>query len=355
MSAPIDEARDVRDGERLDEGRLGDFLRDALQAPDAPLEVKQFRGGHSNLTYLVRLGDDEYVLRRPPFGAKIKTGHDMAREHRVLSALWKVYDKAPRAVLHCTDESVVGAEFYLTERARGFIPRRDFDEAHQPDEAGAAALCSTFVDALVELHAVDYEACGLGDLGRPDGFVERQVTGWTKRYAKAKTDDLADVDTVAAWLASNMPQSPTPTLIHNDFKYDNLVFDPDDLGKIRAVLDWEMCTLGDPLMDLGTSLAYWVEADDDWAMQAFRLCPTHIPGSYTRAQLAQAYGERSGRDVSQVVFYYVFGLFKVAVIAQQIYARFAAGKTEDPRFAAFIEGVRALSAQAARQLERESL
>jgi aminoglycoside phosphotransferase (APT) family kinase protein len=323
--------------------------------PEGDFEVLQFPGGHSNLTYCVRLAGKDYVLRRPPFGAKIKSAHDMGREHKVLSQLWRVFDKAPRAVLHCEDEAVLGAEFYLTERAHGVILRRDLPEGVELDEAGARALSHAVVDTLVELHGVDYAAAGLSDLGRPDGFVERQVGGWTKRYAKAKTDDLPDIDTAAAWLASNMPTSPTPSLVHNDYKHDNLVLAPDDLTRVVAVLDWEMCTTGDPLMDLGTTLAYWVEPEDDWAMQAFRLIPTDVPGTLTRAEVVQAYGEKSGTDVSGAVFYYVFGLFKVAVVAQQIYARFAAGHTKDPRFAAFIEGVRCLAAQAARYTGKSSL
>lgn len=356
MSAPVDEPRAIREGEELANEKLEAYLRRELGVSGGPFEVKQFPGGHSNLTYCVTLGEVDYVLRRPPFGAKIKSAHDMGREHKVLSKLWRVYPKAPRAVLHCEDDDVLGAEFYLTERARGVILRRDLPDGVELDEADARALSDTFVDALAELHRVDFEAAGLGDLGRPEGFVERQVSGWTKRYGRSKTDDVPEVDEVAAWLANNQPTSPPPSLVHNDFKHDNLVLAPDDLTKVVAVLDWEMCTTGDPLMDLGTSLAYWVQADDeDLRMQAFRLIPTDLPGTYSRAEVAAAYGEKTGTDVSDVVFYYVFGLFKVAVVAQQIYARYAAGHTRDPRFAAFIEGVRGLSAQAARYLGKSSL
>jgi len=356
VSPPLDEPRAIRAGEELDVAKLEPYLRRELDVKGGAFEVQQFPGGHSNLTYAVQLGDAEYVLRRPPFGAKIKSAHDMGREYKVLSSLWRTYPKAPKAVLFCEDEDVLGADFYLTELARGVILLRDLPDGVTFDEDGARALSHAFVDALVELHRVDYEAAGLGDLGRPDGFVTRQVEGWTRRYAKAKTDDVPDVDRVAAWLADNIPTSPAPTLVHNDFKHDNLVLNPDDLTRVTAVLDWEMCTTGDPLMDLGTSLAYWVQDDDDdFRMQAFRIIPTNLPGTFTRAEVAQAYGEKSGTDVSDAVFYYVFGLFKVAVVAQQIYARFAAGQTQDPRFAPFIEGVRGLSAQAARYLGRSSL
>lgn len=356
-TATIDSAKAMRKGEELDVVKLEPFLREKLEKTGGAFEVLQFRGGHSNLTYLVRMGDDEYVLRRPPFGANIKSAHDMSREHRVLSSLWRAFPKAPRAVLHCEDEAVIGAEFYLTERARGVILRKDVPDGIRLDDTRVRNLCDAFVDTLVELHAVDYAGAGLSELGRPEGYVERQVTGWAQRYEKSKTDDIPDVERVAAWLAANIPSSPAPALIHNDFKYDNLVLAPDDLTNVVAVLDWEMTTVGDPLMDLGTSLAYWVGPEDegDFLLEAFRMGPTHLPGSMTRADLAAAYGAKSGRDVSDVVFYYCFGLFKVAVVAQQIYARYAKGLTRDDRFALFIEAVRGLSAQAARHLGKSGL
>lgn len=353
----IDDARPMREGEALDAARLEAFLRATLDLHDEGFELLQFRGGHSNLTYLVRLGEREYVLRRPPFGANIKSAHDMSREHRVLSQLWRAYPKAPRALLRCDDESVIGAEFYLTERARGVILRKELPDGVRLDAAGARALCESFVESLVELHAVDYARAGLAELGRPDGYVERQVTGWSERYQKSKTDEIPDVETVARWLAEHMPTSQAPCLLHNDFKYDNLVLAPADLTDVRAVLDWEMATVGDPLMDLGTSLAYWVGPEDegDFLLEAFRMGPTNLRGSFTRAELASAYADKSGRDVSDVVFYYCFGLFKVAVVAQQIYARYAKGLTSDARFALFIEAVKGLAAQAARHLGKRDL
>ena len=343
----LDGTRPVRAGEELDLPRLGAYLTATLGTRATP-EVEQFPGGHSNLTYLVRVDGREMVLRRPPFGSKVKTAHDMGREHRVLSHLAPVYPKAPRPIAYCEDTSVLGAPFYLMERVRGVIVRREPPAGLEfgPDIAQRLALA--FVDALLELHAVDYAAAGLGELGHPEGYVERQVTGWTKRYQDARTDDLPDMETVAAWLDAHRPASPAPSLIHNDFKYDNLVLDAQDPTRIVGVLDWEMSTIGDPLMDLGTALCYWVQADDPPDLQAVRFGATALPGTPTRRELAERYAQASGRSLEHLPFYYAFGLFKTAVVAQQIYYRFRQGLTSDARFATMIHGVRALSAQAAR-------
>ncbi|WP_434415261.1 phosphotransferase family protein [Nannocystis pusilla] len=345
----IDTPRPVRPGEELDLERLAPYLRGVLGAPgDAEVAVQQFPGGHSNLTYLVTVGGDAYVLRRPPFGTQVKTAHDMEREHALLSRLAPVCERAPRPVHLCLDESILGAKFYLMERRQGVVVRRtpprgvDFPPALARGLAGAAA------DALADLHAIDIEATGLVALGHPDGYVRRQVEGWTKRYLAAKTDDIPAVEAVAAWLSGHMPTSGAPTLLHNDFKYDNLVLAPDDLTRITAILDWEMATVGDPLMDFGTALCYWVQADDPPELQAFAFGPTHAPGSYTRAEFAEHYARRTGRSLDAIPFYYAFGLFKTAVVAQQIYLRFARGHTQDPRFAVMIEAVRVLAAQAER-------
>lgn len=352
----IDRPSDERAGETLDRDRLGDYLRNVLGSDDdAPLEVSQFRGGHSNLTYSVRLGERELVLRRPPFGTTVKSAHDMGREHRILSGLAPRLDLAPKPVAYCEDLEVMGAPFYVMERIHGVILRRTLPPGLTLDPATTRDLCDAFVDTLVRLHAVDLEACGLADLGRPDGYVERQVSGWTRRYGNAKTDDIPAIERVAAWLAANIPSSPPPTLIHNDFKYDNLVLDPAQLTRVRGVLDWEMATQGDPLMDLGTALCYWTEAGDPPEMQAFAFGPTAIPGSYTRRELAEAYAAKTGRDLDNIIFYYCFGLFKTAVVAQQIYYRFAEGLTQDRRFAAFIVAVRGLAEQAARATSERSL
>jgi len=259
----MDSTRPVRPGEELNASALALWLRERMDGVEGPVEIEQFPGGHSNLTYLLRFGDRELVLRRPPFGSKVKTAHDMGREFRILSRLHAVYPKAPRALLHCDDPEVIGAPFYVMERVRGVILRHQrAPEGIDLPPATLRALSEAAVDGLAELHAVDYDAAGLGDLGRPEGYVARQVSGWSERWRNARTDDVPDVDRAAAWLADNQPPERGAALIHNDYKYDNLVLDSGDLSRVVAVLDWEMATLGDPLMDLGTSLGYWVDPDD---------------------------------------------------------------------------------------------
>jgi aminoglycoside phosphotransferase (APT) family kinase protein len=232
------------------------------------------------------------------------------------------------------------------------ILRRELPEGLS--HARIAHLCEELIDVLAELHAVDYHAAGLGDFGKPQGYIERQVTGWTERYAKSQTDDIPAVTETAAWLASHMPADGAPSLIHNDFKFDNVIFDP-SLSSITGVLDWEMTTIGDPLMDLGTSLSYWAQASDPPAYHQLPFGPTARPGMMTRREVADRYLERSGRRVDSLVFYYAFGLLKTAVIAQQIYYRFAKGLTKDPRFAAMIMGVRLLAEQARTAIEKNAI
>lgn len=347
MSAVV-EARPPRAGEELPAGPLAAWL-DATLGGHAEPEILQFPGGHSNLTYLVRRGGDEYVLRRPPFGSKVKTAHDMGREHTVLSALAPVYPLAPRPIALCTEPEVLGCTFYLMERRRGVILRKDVPAGLTLDAATCTRLSESLVDSLATLHAVDHVAAGLGGFGKPAGYVRRQVEGWTERYHGSRTDELPAVTEVAAWLAEHQPADGPPALIHNDWKFDNLIFD-DALTRVIGVLDWEMSTVGDPLMDLGTSLSYWVQADDVPAMHQLRFGLTHLPGMLTRDQVVARYAERSGRAIASPTFYYAYGLFKTAVVAQQIYFRFATGKTSDPRFAIFIHGVRALSDQALRAI-----
>ncbi len=352
MSFPIDQARPVRDGEQLDAGKLGDYLTAHLPGAKEPLAVEQFPHGHSNLTYLITLGPDEWVLRRPPFGNRVKTAHDMGREYRILSRLCAVYPPAPRPVLYCEDESILGAPFYLMERRRGVILRGTHSGGTALEPDLARRLCETLVDRMAELHALDYRAAGLEDVGKPQGYVERQVTGWIKRYQDARTDDVPDIERTAAWLAANVPaDSPGASLIHNDFKFDNLVLDPANLTHIVALLDWEMATIGDPLMDLGTTLAYWTEAADPEPLHFHIVGPTKEPGSLSRQELVERYARQTGRDVSNMLFCYVCGLFKVAVIGQQIYARYVRGMTKDSRFAGFNKLVAALGLGAARAID----
>ena len=356
---PEDAARPVRPGEEVDPERLAAWLADHLPdaAPKASaLTVLQFPGGHSNLTYLVRQGDRELVLRRPPVGSAVKTAHDMGREYRVLSRLGALYPKAPRALAACDDPAVLGAPFYVMERVRGVILR------HPKLPAGVdlppermRQLSEAAVDGLAELHAVHYRAAGLADFGRPEGYVGRQVGGWSERWRKARTDDVPDLDRAAAWLALHLPAerdaSARAVLLHNDYKYDNLVLDVGDLTCIVAVLDWEMATVGDPLMDLGTSLGYWIDPDDPPAARHLPTGPTTHPGNLSRAEVVERYARQTGRDVSEILFYYVYGVFKIAVIAQQIYYRYRQGLTKDERFAALGGAVRLLGWTAARAID----
>jgi aminoglycoside phosphotransferase (APT) family kinase protein len=334
----------IRAGEELDLARLEPYLASALGLA-GPLAIEQFPGGHSNLTYLARMGGRELVLRRPPFGSKVKTAHDMGREFRLLSKLAPAWPLAPRPVLHCEDESILGAPFYLMERLRGVILRKQPPPGLATDGSTVRALCERFIDTLVALHGLDFGALGLDDFGKPDGYLARQVSGWTRRYQDARTDDVPDMESLARWLADHLPASPAPSIIHNDFKYDNLVLDPADPTRIVGILDWEMATIGDPLADLGTSLSYWIEASDPPAAQALRFGPTTLAGSYTRRELAARYAAATGRDTSGLLYYYVFGLFKNAVVVQQIFARYQKGLTRDPRFAGLIDMVRIAAAQ----------
>jgi aminoglycoside phosphotransferase (APT) family kinase protein len=330
-------------------------LDSRLGVPLADLEVQQFPGGYSNLTYLLRSGDREWVLRRPPFGSKVKRAHDMGREHLILSKLARHCRWAPKPLTFCDDTSIIGAEFYVMERIRGVILRKTLPAGLTIDTATAGRLCETLLDALVELHRLDVREVGLTGLGKPDGYVTRQVEGWAKRYADAKTDDIAAMPRVADWLAANIPSSPTACIIHNDYKFDNVVYDSECFERIVGILDWEMTTIGDPLMDLGTALCYWVQANDPPGLQNLAFGPTTLPGMLTREQLTLRYADATGIDVSDIVFYYVFGLFKTAVVCQQIYYRFKQGLTKDARFAGLIEGVRLMADKAEHHIVRGSI
>ncbi|HEX3554911.1 MAG TPA: phosphotransferase family protein [Thermoanaerobaculia bacterium] len=357
MSTPINSAvdapRPVRPGEEIDAAPLAVWLKERLPGVEGPIAIEQFPGGHSNLTYLLRFGDRELVLRRPPFGSKVKTAHDMGREFRVLPRLYTLYPKAPQALLHCDDPEVIGAPFYIMERVRGIILRQQRPVAGidlHPERM--RAISEAAVDGLAELHAVDYRAAGLDDLGHPEGYVARQVAGWSERWRRSRTDDLPDLDRAAAWLADHQPPEKGAALLHNDYKYDNLVLHPEELERIVAVLDWEMATVGDPLMDLGTSLGYWMDPDDAPALRLLPAGPTTLPGNLRRVEVVERYANITGRDVSGILFYYVYGLFKIAVIAQQIYYRYQQGLTKDERFAALIGAVRILGHTAAQAIDK---
>jgi aminoglycoside phosphotransferase (APT) family kinase protein len=328
---------EVRPDERFDEAKLAVYLRGKLEGADRPLSVRQFGGGHANLTYLLCFGegDDviEYVLRRPPLGPVAATAHDMGREYRALSRLWMGFPLAPRAYLSCQDASIIGADFIVMERRRGIVVR----DAVPPEFGGGRdpvanrKLSEVVIDTLVDFHAVDPAAVGLEGIGKPEGFLERQVRGWTQRYERARLEPVLVADEVIRWLADQLPESPPFTLVHNDWKLDNMALDPRDPGRCVAVYDWDMCTLGDPLCDLGTLLGLWGNRGE--GLSGGNPMPTQTEGFLSRDQAATRYGERSGRDLSALPYYVVFGTFKMGVVLQQIYVRFHRGQTKDARFA----------------------
>jgi aminoglycoside phosphotransferase (APT) family kinase protein len=367
------ETRSVRPGEELDADELAAYLQSEMPNAAGPISIKQFPGGSSNLTYLITVGDAEYVLRRPPFGNTVKSAHDMGREFNVLSNLSAVYPPAPKPLLFCEDESVIGSEFYMMERRKGLIIRGSVSKAHpskcstlniadlnsrsdlNSSQACREEVCRAFVRNLADLHALNYASAGLGDLGKPEGYPRRQVEGWTKRYFAARTDEHTELETVIGWLNSNIPPESGASLVHNDYKFDNVMLDPRDLTRITAVLDWEMVTVGDPLMDLGTTLGYWMSTDAGEDMMNMPFNPHVLMANISRQRLAGMYAEFSGRDVSNIFYYYVFGTFKIAVICQQIYARFVKGLTRDARFAGFASIVDRLGTIASRTVDRGSV
>ena len=352
----IDRSSAVRPGEELPHEALLDYLTIHLPELNGPLVVEQFPAGFSNLTYLLRTGDRELVLRRPPIGAKIKTAHDMSREYRILSHLYPVYNKVPRPLMFCEDAGVLGAPFYVMERVQGVILRAKPPRGIELTPALMRSLSEACIENLVEIHEIDYEAAGLGDLGSPQGYVKRQIAGWTRRYFNARTDDVPAIERLADWLQQNLPSdSAKAALIHNDYKYDNLVLSPEDLAHVVAVLDWEMATIGDPLMDFGTSLGYWVEATDPEEWQRYGFGLTSLPGSLRRTELLGHYSKCTGRRIDEPVFYFAYGLLKIAVIVQQIYFRYQKGLTRDPRFAQLGALVKACGDLAQRAIERKRI
>ena len=347
------DTRPVRPGEELDWPRLEAWLRERLRASDSVrldpherMQVAQFPGGHSNLTYHVRVGSTELVIRRPPFGPVPPTAHDMAREYRWLSAVHSVYPLAPRVYALCEDPAIVGSVFYVMERRHGLVVRHQEPPAisNRPDVRRHVSLA--LIDALADLHAIDIAAAGLAHLGKPLGFVERQVHGWTDRWNGSKTSELPEMETLARWLVESLPPNPErPAIVHGDFKLDNLMLDEADPSRVVAVFDWEMAALGDPLVDLGILLAYW-GANASPAHRDSLTTVTTLPGWLTARELVDRYAARTNRDLTRLKFFEVFALFKVAVVIQQIYARFVKGQTEDPRFANFGERVTYLAQRA---------
>jgi aminoglycoside phosphotransferase (APT) family kinase protein len=335
------ETIEVREGEDFDLDAVGRHMRENIEGlPDGDLEVWQFPSGASNLTYLVKIGDWEGVLRRPPLGPLPPKAHDMGRESKLLKKLHEAFPLAPKPYFFCKDESIVGAPFYVMERREGVIVDASFPEGVEPTDELRRGVSQTVVDTFVELHAVDWPKAGLGELGRPEGFLERQVKGWIGRYDKAKTEEIEEVEPLTEWISRGIPESPPATIVHNDYKLNNLLLNPEDLTEVRAVLDWEMTTIGDPLFDLAVSLSYWVEAGDSQELKEVLPTVASTPGFMTRREFIDRYAEQSGRDLSNIHWYVIFGYFKLAVILQQIYARWHSGQTKDERFADFDERVR---------------
>ena len=341
MAEPIDltvEFGDVREEEQLDWSKLLAYLRSRrLPGTDAPMTVKQFRGGSSNLTYLLRFGDREWVMRRPPFGPLPVGGHDMGREYKVLSRLWEVFKPAPRGMLYSDDASIVGAPFFVMERREGIVikNRQPLPAELGKDPATFRAMSEGFIDTLSDLHGVDYAAIGLASLGKPDGFLKRQITGWMARWEKAKTREVPLMEKLGAWFLDHMPVSPPPVLVHNDFYLHNIMVGAKNHGEIVGVFDWEMSTIGDPLVDLGIVLNYWRDQSDPPELLATSQGEAHTlrPGFLSRDELLNRYSTRTGRDLSAMPYYWAWAHWKTATVVEQIYVRYVRGQTTDPRFA----------------------
>ncbi len=316
----------VRPGEELDTEALGRYL------DRGGIVVEQFPGGHSNLTYLIRAGGEEYVLRRAPMGPVPPKAHDMAREYRMLESIHPHFQAAPKVYLLCVDPAVIGSAFFLMERRKGIILRETDSRTYSAEFT--ARVSQAFIDGLIALHAIDIERTGLRALGKPEGFLDRQVRGWTERWRRAETESIAGMDRVIAWLAESIPESGRATIVHNDYKLDNVILNAEDPGKLEAVLDWEMTTVGDPLADLGLTLCYWTLGSSSGRNDS--------PGWYSREELLDRYAVGTGRDVTGIAYYEVLGVFKLAVILQQIYYRYVNGQTRDERFRGFASRVKGL-------------
>ena len=337
------ETIEVRQGEGFEVEALERYMRGRIEdLPEGELEVRQFPSGASNLTYLLKVADWEGVLRRPPLGPVPPKAHDMNRESKILSHIHPAFPLAPEPYFLCEDESIIGAPFYIMERRRGVILDETFPEGYEPTPELCLGISETVVETLVELHAVDWREASLENLGRPDGFLERQVKSWIERYDRAKSEEVEEVGPLTDWISNNVPESPVPTIIHNDYKLNNLVLNSEDLTEVRAVLDWEMATIGDPIFELGVSMSYWLEPDDPENLKKVMPTVTSMPGFLTRDEFMELYAEKSGRDLSNKRFYLTLGYFRLAAALQQIYARWYRGQTKDERFARFGDGVKDL-------------
>lgn len=349
----------VRANEELNLDALSDYLsRHLPHEGDARVELEQFPGGHSNLTYLIRFGGEDFVLRRPPMGPVAPTAHDMPREYKLLTAIHPYFQLAPKPVLLCEDASIIGAPFYLMERRRGIIVRHRIPPEIGDNTEMRRRVSEAVVDTLAALHAVDIRESRIIQIGKPAGFVARQVTGWAQRWHRSQTSEVPEMEEVIRWLIDRIPagtdeETASATLVHNDYKLDNVMLDAEDPARVLAVLDWEMCTVGDPLVDVGLFLCYWTLKDEEEADGKSLGIVTHGPGWLRREELIELYATKTGRDLSRIKFYETFALFKVAVILQQIFFRFARGQTRDERFRNFDRRVLGL-ARVAHELSRHS-
>jgi aminoglycoside phosphotransferase (APT) family kinase protein len=326
-----DDTIEVRDEERVDVTRLEPYLHAHLEGAQGPLALRQFGGGHANLTYLIRFGEREWVLRRPPLGPVAQGAHDMRREHRVLSTLNAGYSLAPQSYVLCTDHSIIGADFFVMERRHGIVFRREIPQPWRDRPEVLRGVGESLVDNLALLHAVDPASVGLGDLGRPDGYIERQVYGWIERWHDALTPDVGAAEPFTGWLRQTVPAARRTALLHNDYKLDNTLLDAANPARTVAVMDWDMSTRGEPLMDFGELLALWGEKGDGGEQLHGRM-PTWHDGFMTRREAAERYARASGADMSDLHWYVVFNVFRFAVILQQIYIRYVRGQTHDERF-----------------------
>ena len=351
-----DKAGAIRSGEEIDQIAIKNFLKENIAGLAGEITITQFPSGFSNLTYMIDMGGRQMVLRRPPIGAKVKSGHDMGREYKILNAIYPVFPYCPEPLAYTEDRSIIGSPFFIMDKLSGIILRKNLPRELSFSAGEAKQLCINLIDMLTDIHGIDVKKTGLDFIGKPIGYVQRQVEGWSKRYRKAKTKDAPDCEVIMAWLKDKMVQDTEhPTIVHNDYKFDNVVLDPGQPDTIIGVLDWEMTTYGDPLMDLGNSLAYWVEKNDPDEIQMMRTMPTNMPGALTRREILDYYENLTGRNTRQFDFYYCFGLFRLAVIAQQIYYRYFHKITDNKRFAMLIFAVAVLEKTALKIIESSDL
>ena len=334
-STALDRASSVREGEALNIDAVDAWVKTFLPDLQGMPEVAQYSGGASNWTYCLAYQNRELILRRAPAGTKAKGAHNMQREFELQKALKPVYPLVPEMLAYCEDEGVTGSDFYVMEKITGIIPRKNFPRGINPDKNQVEILCKNAIDGLTALHRVDYKAAGLDALAKGEGYIQRQISGWSTRYLNVKTWNVTAAKDVIRWLENNFPNNETICLTHNDYRFDNLVLDQHDITKIIGVLDWELATLGDPLMELGNTLAYWIEAGDDFMAQNTRRQPTHLPGMMTRQQVVDYYCQQMEIEIDNFVFYEVFGLFRLAGIVQQIYYRYHHKQTRNPAFKNF--------------------